>query len=144
VQRLNALIYRSARGRKYATFFFGRYTPSTGLLRYVNAGHNPPFIAFNGTLEELTSTGKPIGILPDSMYHEQSAEIPPGATLFLYTDGLNEAADPEENEFGYERLRELFSKTDDARAIVDAVTQFERGARATDDKTIVVLRRAAS
>ncbi len=142
VQRLNALIYRSARGRKYATFFFGRFTPSTGLLRYVNAGHNPPFIAVDGKLDELMSTGKPIGILPDSTYHELSVEIPPGATLFLYTDGLNEAADPDEEEFGYDRLRELFTQTDDPARIIDAVTKFERGARATDDKTIVVLRRA--
>ena len=141
VQRLNALIYRSARGRKYATFFFGRYTPSTGLLRYVNAGHNPPFIAINGKLEELTSTGKPIGILPDSTYHELTVEIPEGATLFLYTDGLNEAADPDDQEFGYDRLRELFAQTDEPKRIVEAVTEFERGARATDDKTIVVLRR---
>lgn len=141
VQRLNALIYRSARGRKYATFFFGRYTPSTGMLRYVNAGHNPPFIAVNGRLEELSSTGKPIGILPDSTYHERMVEIPENATLFLYTDGLNEAADPDEEEFGYDRLRELFGKTCDPARIVDAVSKFERGARATDDKTIVVLRR---
>ncbi len=141
VQRLNALIYRSARGRKYATFFFGRYSPATGLLRYVNAGHNPPFVAVDGKLEELPSTGKPIGILPDSVYHERAAEIPPGATLFLYTDGLNEAADPDEEEFGYDRLRELFARVHDPRQIVDAVTQFERGARATDDKTIVVMRR---
>src|SRR5258708_40048808 len=70
VQRLNALIYRGSRGRKYATFFFGRYTPSTGLLRYVNAGHNPPFVAIDGQLQELSSTGKPIGILPQSQYQE--------------------------------------------------------------------------
>ncbi|HUJ13218.1 MAG TPA: SpoIIE family protein phosphatase [Thermoanaerobaculia bacterium] len=141
VQRLNALIYRSARGRKYATFFFGRYSPSTGLLRYVNAGHNPPFIAIGGTLHELHSTGKPIGILPESNYHELAIEVPEGATLFLYTDGLNEAADPAEEEFGYDRLRALFSETNDPRRIIAAVTEFERGAQATDDKTIVVLRR---
>jgi sigma-B regulation protein RsbU (phosphoserine phosphatase) len=141
VQRLNALIYRSARGRKYATFFFGRYTPSSGLLRYVNAGHNPPFMAIDGKLEELTSTGRPIGILPDSTYHERFIEIPQGATLFLYTDGLNEAADPDDNEFGYDRLRELFGNVHDPAHIIEAVTRFERGARATDDKTIVVLRR---
>ncbi len=141
VQRLNALIYRSARGRKYATFFFGRYNPETGLLRYVNAGHNPPFVVTEGRLEELSSTGKPIGIFPDSTYHERAVEIPPGATLYLYTDGLNEAADPDEEEFGYERLRELFTKVHDPAEIVAAVTKFERGARATDDKTIVVMRR---
>ena len=143
MQRLNALIYRGSRGRKYATFFFGRYTPSTGLLRYVNAGHNPPFVAIDGQLQELSSTGKPIGILPESQYHEQAAEIPPGATLFLYTDGLNEAANAEEEEFGYERLRELFMKTQEPSQIVAAITEFERGARPTDDKTIVVMRRDA-
>lgn len=147
VQRLNSLIYRSARGRKYATFFFGIYTPSTGLLRYVNAGHNPPFIATDEGLEELSSTGKPIGILPDSTYHERGVEIPPGATLFLYTDGLNEAENPEEEEFGYDRLRHMFSmehRLDVAGAparMIAEVTRFERGARATDDKTIVVVRR---
>ena len=141
VQRLNSLIYRSARGRKYATFFFGRYTPSSGMLRYVNAGHNPPFIAIDGKLQELSSTGKPIGIFPDSTYHEQMVEIPPGATLFLYTDGLNEAENVEEQEFGYERLRELFTKTHEPQRIVADVTEFERGARPMDDKTIVVMRR---
>jgi sigma-B regulation protein RsbU (phosphoserine phosphatase) len=143
VQRLNALIYRGSRGRKYATFFFGRYTPSTGLLRYVNAGHNPPFVAIDGQLEELSSTGKPIGIFPESQYHEEAAEIPPGATLFLYTDGLNEAANAEDEEFGYERLRDLFLKTHEPAQIVAAITEFERGARPTDDKTIVVMRRDA-
>ena len=147
VQRLNALIFRSARGRKYATFFFGRYTPSTGILRYVNAGHNPPFISTAAGLMELHSTGKPIGILPDSAYTEATAEMPPGATLFLYTDGLNEAADPDEEEFGNERLRQLFAaeRSNPARDIptrvVASVTRFERGARAADDKTIVVMRR---
>lgn len=141
VQRLNALIYRSTRGRKYATFFFGRYTPSTGLLRYVNAGHNPPFVRNGNDLEELMSTGKPIGILPDSTYHERAVEIPSGATLFLYTDGLNEATDPEEQEFGYDRLRDVFIATTEPPKIIEAVTQFERGARASDDKTVVVMRR---
>ena len=147
VQRLNSLIYRSARGRKYATFFFGRYTPASGLLRYVNAGHNPPFVATEEGLRELASTGKPIGILPDSTYVEAMIELPPNSTLFLYTDGLNEAADPEEEEFGMPRLRDLFaeehkSKTIDIpNRVVEAVTRFERGAKATDDKTIVVLRR---
>jgi sigma-B regulation protein RsbU (phosphoserine phosphatase) len=148
VSRLNALIYRSARGRKYATFFFGRYTPSSGLLRYVNAGHNPPFLATSDGLQELSSTGKPIGIFPDSTYHEEDVEVTPGSTLFLYTDGLNEAADPTEEEFGMDRLRELFTEEHRSetsaipKRVVEAVTRFERGARATDDKTIVILRRS--
>ncbi|MGH9420602.1 MAG: PP2C family protein-serine/threonine phosphatase, partial [Thermoanaerobaculia bacterium] len=147
VARLNALIFRSARGRKYATFFFARYTPSTGILRYVNAGHNPPYIATPVGLTEIVSTGRPIGILPESSYSEGTLELPPGSTLFLYTDGLNEAADPEDVEFGNDRLRALFLSQRDVplteipRRVLDSVIAFERGAKATDDKTIVVMRR---
>jgi len=150
VARLNALIFRSASGRKYATFFFGRYTPSTGLLRYVNAGHNPPYVVTANVLTEIGSTGRPIGLLPESSYTEGTIELPPGSTLFLYTDGLNEAADPEEVEFGNERLRDLFLAQRDVpltaipSRVIDALTTFERGAKATDDKTIVVMRRSSA
>jgi phosphoserine phosphatase RsbU/P len=147
VARLNALIFRSASGRKYATFFFARYTPSTGILRYVNAGHNPPYIATAEGLTEIGSTGRPIGLLPESSYTEGTIELPPGSTLFLYTDGLNEAANPHEEEFGNDRLRALFLAQRDVplteipSRILEAVTSFEQGADATDDKTIVVMRR---
>jgi len=147
VARLNALIFRSATGRKYATFFFARYTPSSGVLRYVNAGHNPPYIIAGSVLTEIGSTGRPIGLLPESSYSEGTIELPPGSTLFLYTDGLNEAADPDETEFGNARLRELFLSQSGAATneipsrVLDAVTAFERGAKPTDDKTIVVMRR---
>lgn len=147
VARLNALLYRMARGRKYATFFFGRYDPSTGVLRYVNAGHNPPFVCTADGVTQLDSTGRPIGILPDSLFEEAFVTIPRGATLFLYTDGLNEAADPEEDEFGMERLELLlreasaYAVSDIPSRVIDAITAFEAGAHATDDKTLVVLRR---
>lgn len=147
VARLNGLLYRMARGRKYATFFFGRYDPASGVLRYVNAGHNPPFICSNGDMTPLNSTGKPIGILPDSTYEESVAEIPRGATLFLYTDGLNEANDPNEDEFGMERLEELlqgasaYALSEIPTRVIDAITAFENGTHASDDKTLVVLRR---
>ncbi len=145
--RLNALLYRMCGGRKYATFFFGRYTPSTGQLRYVNAGHNPPFLIDGDSVEKLGSTGRPIGILPEAKYEETVATLPPGATLFLYTDGLNEANNPNEDEFGMDRLEELvtsasreyFERMPDV--VLQAVAAFEHGAHASDDKTIVVLRR---
>jgi sigma-B regulation protein RsbU (phosphoserine phosphatase) len=66
VSRLNTFVYAATRGRKYVTCFFGRYNPASGVLRYVNAGHNPPFVVNNGSVHGLHSTGKPIGILPGS------------------------------------------------------------------------------
>jgi sigma-B regulation protein RsbU (phosphoserine phosphatase) len=148
IARLNALLYRSARGRKYATFFFGRFTPSTGELRYVNAGHNPPLLVEGGRLSLLDSTGRPVGILPDSPFAEMTVRLERGSSLILYTDGLNEAADPEDEEFGMERLERLVraAVAEETVAampgrILDAIIRFERGAHASDDKTIVVLRR---
>ncbi|MGZ8866830.1 MAG: PP2C family protein-serine/threonine phosphatase [Thermoanaerobaculia bacterium] len=149
MSRLNRLLCRMAGGRKYVTFFFGRYSPETGELHYVNAGHNPPFIVSHGQLQEVHSTGKPIGLIPDATYEEGAVLLPPGATLYLYTDGLNEAADPDENEFGNEALRDLALQTAAgefshiAPSILSRIREFERGAHATDDKTIVVLRRHA-
>jgi len=146
-ERLNALIYRTTRGRKYVTCFLGRYTPSSGELRYVNAGHNAPIVIEDGQTIPLHSTGRPIGLLPDSRYEWASITLPPGATLFLYTDGLNEAANLDDVEFGTPRLVEAFraaaarATSEATRAVIDEVTAYEQGAHATDDKTLVVLRR---
>jgi len=146
--RLNALLYRSTKGRKYVTTFLGRYTPTTGELRFVNAGHNPPMIILGTDCQRLQSTGKPIGLLPDCPFTEDNAMIPPGGTLILYTDGLNEAENPQEEEFGMQRLQGLLC--DAARLptpevvshVLTTITSFEEGAHPTDDKTIVVLRRS--
>ena len=145
--RLNALLFRMCGGRKYATFFFARYTPATGELRYVNAGHNPPFIIDGDTVEQLGSTGRPIGMFPDAVYEEAVATLPAGSTLFLYTDGLNEANAPDEEEFGMDRLEELVMSASREYlermpdVVLQAIAAFENGAHASDDKTIVVLRR---
>jgi phosphoserine phosphatase RsbU/P len=149
--RLNALIYASAEGKKYVTFFFGRLSPSTGELRYVNAGHNPPFVlSAGGRVDMLDATGKPVGILPDSQFEERTVVLDPGSILLLYTDGLNEAENPGRDEFGMERLEALlrdFSsqslQTMPGRMIA-AITAFECGVHASDDKTIVALRRVGS
>ena len=146
--RLNGLLYRMAGGRKYVTFFFGRYEPETGEMHYVNAGHNPPLlVTADGAIKEVASTGRPIGILPEAVYQEGALLIPRGATLFLYTDGLNEAANPQDEEFGMDRLRAVVSAAARepvdgfAPRVLEAVHAFEEGAHATDDKTLVVLRR---
>jgi sigma-B regulation protein RsbU (phosphoserine phosphatase) len=148
VTRLNGLLFRMAGGRKYVTFFFGRLNPATGELRYVNAGHNPPFVCTDDGVTQLPSTGRPIGILPESSYEEATVTLPPGSTLLLYTDGLNEAENRDEQEFGMERLTALvreactYSAEEVPRQVLDAVLAHENGAHANDDKTLVVVRRA--
>jgi sigma-B regulation protein RsbU (phosphoserine phosphatase) len=148
VTRLNALLFRMARGRKYVTFFFGILNPSTGVMRYVNAGHNPPFICNGGDIVHLESTGRPIGILPESSYEMDEVTLAPGSTLLLYTDGLNEAANHDEEEFGMDRLTSLvreactYGVAEVPMRILNSITAFENGAHVTDDKTLVIVRRA--
>jgi sigma-B regulation protein RsbU (phosphoserine phosphatase) len=114
----------------------------------VNAGHNPPFLVDASGVRKLASTGKPVGILPDSPFQEVTVRLEHGSSLVLYTDGLNEAADPDDEEFGMERLEELVRKTlghHDVSGmpgrILDDIIRFERGSHPSDDKTIVILRR---
>lgn len=146
--RLDRLIFSMAGGRKYVTLFLSVYEPATGRLRYVNAGHNPPLVFFGDAVETLGPTGPPIGLLQKAAWTEGLATVPPGATLVLYTDGLTEAASPDEEELGLPGLVRIASslRGRPAREVVDGilarVTQHEAGTPAGDDKTLVVLRRA--
>lgn len=145
--RLDRLIRDLAGGRKYVTFFFGFYTPATGRLRYVNAGHNPPMLVCDGQVRLLTGTGAPVGLLPNAAWKEAEVTLPPGASVVFYTDGLTEATAPDDEEFGSDRLAALATSlagrpaADVIAGILEGVTAFEAGSPPADDKTIMVLRR---
>ena len=134
VARIDALIRELAQGRKYVTFFFGCYSPVTGRLRYVNAGHNPPLVLRGGQVTLLASTGVPVGLLPDAAWTEAEVVLEPGATLVLYTDGLTEASSPDDEEFGIDRFSALASSLAGRSApeviagLLEGVTAFEAGA----------------
>lgn len=146
--RLDRLISSMAGGRKYVTLFLSVYDPSTGRLRYVNAGHNPPLLLGAGGFRTLAPTGPPIGLLRTASWTEGEAEVPAGSTLVLYTDGLTEASSPDEVELGLPGLARIATGLSGraAREVLDGIlagiTEHEAGAPAGDDKTIVVLRRS--
>jgi sigma-B regulation protein RsbU (phosphoserine phosphatase) len=147
--RLDKLVRDLAGGRKYVTLFFGFYSPATGRLRYVNAGHNPPLVLRHGGVTTLASTGVPIGLVPAPAWREAEVVLEPGASLVLFTDGMTEATSPEDEEFGNERFQALASSLVGRPAsgliagLLEGVTAFEAGAPPSDDKTLVVLRREA-
>lgn len=147
VSRLNQLLYRMTHGRKYVTFFFARYIPRTGELNYVNAGHNPPFLLAQGVLRLLDSTGLPIGLFPEASYEEGTVTLGKSDTLLLYTDGFVEAENRDEAELGMVRWQNIFlaeasrPTADIPAALLQRTSSFENGAPATDDKTLVVIRR---
>jgi sigma-B regulation protein RsbU (phosphoserine phosphatase) len=146
--RVSTLLYRRTPAAKYATALVTVLEPATGKLRYANAGHPPALVVrANGEVRWLEATGIPVGLLPEFTYGSVDAELAPGDTLLLYTDGLTEAADPDGEDYGQERLRECavanrtMRPAELARALEEDVDRFVRGRPFADDRTLVVLRR---
>ena len=148
--RVSKLLYRRTLPAKYATAFLIELAPATGRFRYVNAGHNPSLVVrANGTIERLGATGPPIGLLPEAAFEEATGELGPGDLLALYTDGIVEAADPDDDEFGIERLEAYLGehRTDALDPLAEGLDveleRFARGVPFADDRTLVLLRRDA-
>ncbi len=150
-ERLSGLLFRRTPPEKYATAFLGILKPESGQLRYTNAGHNPGLlIRASGESEILGPTGTPIGLLPDVPYDAGTTSLEPGDTLFLYTDGITEPTDPDDEEYGLERLSTVCIRHRDAAllelaaAIGNDLEDFVRGEPFPDDRTLVVVRRSVA
>jgi sigma-B regulation protein RsbU (phosphoserine phosphatase) len=95
----------------FATLFFGVLDPATGLLHYVNGGHNPPvIIGLAGVKARLTPTGPAVGMLPDQEFNLCQIQLEPGDTLFAFTDGVPEARSPVGEFFTEKRLLSLLTE----------------------------------
>lgn len=111
--KMNRYLYRSTGANGYATFFYAQLDETSRQLRYVNAGHNPPYLlrsTRNGNannVEELSTGGIVIGMFPQTQYQEASVDLQSGDVLIAFTDGVTEALNPAEEEFGEERLKTL-------------------------------------
>jgi sigma-B regulation protein RsbU (phosphoserine phosphatase) len=144
-------LYMRTPPAKYATMILGILNRDSGELRYTNGGHNPALvIRANGEHEELKPTGMPVGLMPSAQYTQASVELGPGDLLVLYTDGITEAANPEDDEYGIERLAEICKKhreaslDDLAAAIEQNLDEFAQGVPYADDRTFVLTRRLKS
>jgi phosphoserine phosphatase RsbU/P len=119
-------------------------------LSYVNAGHNPPMLFHkNGNerqLSRLDSGGTVVGMIPQFSYRQTTVELNPGDLLVMYTDGVSEAMNPAEEEWGEERMTSAIERCEGLSAagtveqILQAADEFARGAKQHDDMTLVVLR----
>jgi serine phosphatase RsbU (regulator of sigma subunit) len=148
VARINRTICENVPENKYVTFFMGQLEPASGRLCYVNAGHNPPLlIRRGGALESLTEGGMVLGIFDGVPYTEQAVELQPGDILLVYSDGVSETFGPEGEEFGEQRLAALVARSRGLLAaaieaeILRDLESFSCGAKATDDRTMIVLKR---
>lgn len=148
VRRIDRHLQRYAATRKFLTLFFGLLEPDSGLLRYVSAGHNPALLArASGSLTVLESTGVPIGLMPNASWREETVVLDRGDLLCVYTDGVTEALNEAEEEFGLPRLSAIVEQGRERSAnelcdeIFGAVADFARGVPQYDDQTVLLVRR---
>jgi len=143
---INRFLCDHAEVGRYATMFFG-ILDSDGHLEFINAGHPSPLILRGGKVIELYTQGSfPVGLIPEANFTAATMNLEPSDTLILFSDGVTEAMDPEEQLFGVPRLQEVLSGQHDApleelkKSILESVQTFTRGADQTDDITVLLLR----
>jgi serine phosphatase RsbU (regulator of sigma subunit) len=148
VCRINTAVCENVTAGKYITFFMGRLDAASGRVSYVNAGHNPPLLVrADGRLETLTVGGMVLGLFDTVPYEEGTAQLDHGDVLVVFSDGVTETFSAGDEEFGEGSLidvvtgaRSLSAAAVEAQ-ILRALEAFAPGARATDDRTLIVLKR---
>jgi sigma-B regulation protein RsbU (phosphoserine phosphatase) len=135
---------------RYATVFFGILNQD-GHLEFINAGHPSPFLIRRGAAEEAFTEGSyPVGLVPEAQYTAACLKLEPGDTLVLFTDGVTEAMDPDDQLFGVPRLKQLLTGQPECplerlqKCVLEAVENFTRGARQADDLTLLIVRYRAT
>jgi phosphoserine phosphatase RsbU/P len=147
VSKLNRLIYFNSTTEKFITFVLCLYDIPSRTIRFVNAGHNYPFIIrASGGFDQLDRGGTCLGFFEDSTYEEGSFIVNPGDVLILYTDGVTEAMNKRGDLFGEARLYSTISNqiADDARSIesglLENIRLFSAGTTQGDDITTVIMK----
>ena len=146
VALVNDQLSRHYGSGRYATMFFAEYDTHERLLRYVNAGHNAPLLLDPEaqSVAELSTGGPPVGLFDHATYEAGAVIVPHHGTLLIYTDGIVEARNDEDEEFGLPRLIDACATTDrDMDGLLTGVTQAVRlwsgGSEQGDDMTLVAL-----
>lgn len=144
---INKLMCSSTAVGKYATFFYTVYDGDKRTLDYINGGHLPPMIfRANGEILRLKTGGTVIGMLPDAVYQKDHVQLQQGDVLIIYSDGVSEAMNSAEEEFGEDRLMQIVQPhlnrpaAEIMQAVLAGVESFVAGAIQNDDITLVVAR----
>ncbi len=145
---LNEMIYNDTKSEKYLSIFLGLVDTRRSGLHYINAGHVPPILVSGETGEYklLEEGGTVVGLFPTAEYNRGSANLSAGDVLVCCTDGILEAMNAQDEEYGTERLAECVARhrTKSAQAIVDAVlsevNEFSRSGTHIDDKVLMIMK----
>ena len=149
LQEVNNLLCEDNETAMFVTLLYAVYNPDSGRFTYANGGHNPPVVInADGESTQLPLTGGvALGLVSGLEYEQNSIVLQPGETVVLYTDGVTEAMNIDQEEFGMERLEQLFMGSAPANAeeanakVFEAVNEFAGDAEQSDDITCMTLRR---
>ena len=150
MRNLNGLVYESSAANRYATFFYGELDLTSRALTYVNAGHNPPML-FHKTgdgvqVARLETGGPVIGLIEGCVYQQATVTLATGDVLVAYTDGISEAMNAANDEWGEERFMDaiLPNRAMPASTLIDrlmtSADAFVAGAPQHDDMTLLVVK----
>ena len=149
MRHVNTLVYEASTSNRYATFFYAQLDIKNRKLIYVNAGHNPPFVLRkNGEVLRLEEGGAVVGMLPTMFinYNQGEIQLETGDLLVGYTDGISEAMNPEEEEWGEDamlaELKNVYDKPSEEilTHIVACADKFANGAKQHDDMTMIIVK----
>ncbi len=146
IDHINQFLCEHVELARYATMFFG-IVDLDGQLDFINAGHPSPILVRRGEVDEPFAEGSyPVGLMPGTKYVKVHAKLRPGDTLVLFSDGVTEAMDPDQNMYGCPRLREVLTDLHEAtldhlqKTVLDSIETFTRGAEQADDITLLLIR----
>ncbi len=149
VANVNHLVYEASSANRYATFFYAQYAPETRQLTYVNAGHNPPMLFHpdgkDWQVSRLETGGTVVGLLESFPYEQSAVTVAPGDILVAFTDGISEAMNSLDEEWGESPLIETVKQcgalppSEIIARVMQAADGFVAGAKQHDDMTLVVL-----
>ena len=150
INHVNRFLCSHAEVGRYATMFFG-ILDDDGHLEFINAGHPSPFLIRNSVAEEAFTEGSfPVGLVPEAEYTAVCLKLEPGDTLVLFSDGVTEAMDPDDQLYGVPRLKQVLTGLAECpleeiqKCVLESVENFARGAHQADDLTLLVVRYRAA
>jgi sigma-B regulation protein RsbU (phosphoserine phosphatase) len=148
IGRSNKLLFQSTDTQKFATLFYGIINQEHMDLTYTNAGHDPPImISSERKIIQLETGGTVLGFMEDYEYQEETVPFQMGDVLVINSDGVTDAQNGKEEEFGHSRLEEVIKSAKDKSAkeintsVLEAVKSFTGDVPQTDDITLVVIKR---
>ena len=139
-------LHRCTQANKYATFFYAQLDERCRRLRYVNAGHNPPYLVRAREIQELSTGGSVIGLFPNIAFEEGTVDLQPDDLIVMFTDGVTEALNVDGEEFGEARLQALVRAVAPlpvqqiSSRLVDELQTWTKGAAQYDDLTFVLVK----